>query len=420
MNFVWRSLRRLGVPEADCDDGCQRVWLVLARKLTSIEPGKVRSYLFSVVVRVASEMRRSTSRRPDVELDERLPDAALPDPERRLEQLRARAVLDDILASMSEELRTVFILFELEGSSSHEIAEILEIRRGTVKSRLRLARDAFQRGLDRYRARAQSPRPLPPVTSFSRSAAPRIAFGGLFMDPTRLVNATHEPLARGLIQSAATDVAPQLIHEHALRAALDLLATRGAAGLGTSSGTAAASFANATRSTGVTAKAGSVLHAASLLKLAVVLPLAAGAAVVTLQVAPRPPHLAAAQMAAALPPMPPPAFDGPPTPAPDDNETPGVPLPALAQPVGSHPVLATGSAQSTAAATLSTARAREPSSLLSDELRLITEARSALVDGNATAALALLSQHRARFPQGKLQIEADVLRQRARTLSRAH
>src|SRR5262245_2925581 len=62
MDFVWRSLRRLGVAEPDCDDGCQRVWVVLARKVLAIEPDKEKSFVFSVVVRVASEMRCSQRR----------------------------------------------------------------------------------------------------------------------------------------------------------------------------------------------------------------------------------------------------------------------------------------------------------------------------------------------------------------------
>ena len=57
-SFVWRSLHRLGVREADCADGCQRVWVVVARKLETIQSGKLESYLFSVLVRIASDMRR--------------------------------------------------------------------------------------------------------------------------------------------------------------------------------------------------------------------------------------------------------------------------------------------------------------------------------------------------------------------------
>jgi RNA polymerase sigma-70 factor (ECF subfamily) len=159
MDFVWRSLRRLGVAAVDCDDGCQRVWVVLAKKVAFIEPAKTRSYIFSVVVRVASEIRRSNGRHQHLELDERLPAPAVLDAEGLLEQKRAREVLDQVLAGLSWDLRTVFVMFELEGLSSPEIAEALGIRRGTVASRLRLAREAFQRGIERFRARTIAPPP---------------------------------------------------------------------------------------------------------------------------------------------------------------------------------------------------------------------------------------------------------------------
>jgi RNA polymerase sigma-70 factor (ECF subfamily) len=155
MDFVWRSLRRLGVAEADCDDGCQRVWVVLAQKLESIEPTKVRSYVFSVVVRVASEMRRNYRRHQHVEFDELCVEPGRPDAEGLVEQQRVRQLLDQILAGLSWDLRTVFVMYEIEGMSSPEIAEVLGISRGTVASRLRLGREAFQRSLQRYRARAR-------------------------------------------------------------------------------------------------------------------------------------------------------------------------------------------------------------------------------------------------------------------------
>lgn len=159
LDFVWRSLRRLGVAEADCDDGCQRVWVILARKLGSIEADKTRSYVFSVVVRVASEMRRASGRRQHqyVALDELELEPAGVDTEVLLEQKRHRELLDQVLAGLSWDLRTVFVMFELEGASSPEIADALGLRRGTVASRLRLARAEFQRGVLQAQRRALGP-----------------------------------------------------------------------------------------------------------------------------------------------------------------------------------------------------------------------------------------------------------------------
>jgi RNA polymerase sigma-70 factor, ECF subfamily len=157
MDFVWRSLRRLGVAEADCDDGCQRVWVVVARKVPAIEPVQEKSFIFSVVVRVASEMRRSQRRHQHVRLREDRFGSAAPDAELLLEQQSDLQTLDELLEGLSWELRTVFILFELEGMTSVEIAGVLGISRGTVASRLRLARDAFQRAVRRQHARQSGP-----------------------------------------------------------------------------------------------------------------------------------------------------------------------------------------------------------------------------------------------------------------------
>lgn len=160
MDFVWRSLLRLGVSEADCDDGCQRVWLVVANKAAAIEPGKVKSFIFSVVLRVASDMRRMQRRNEPVEFDERSPppgtSSGVVDAEAIMEKQRGWRLLDQLLSTMSWELRTVFIMYELEGMSSVEIAEALGLNRGTVASRLRLARDAFQRGARRYQAQSET------------------------------------------------------------------------------------------------------------------------------------------------------------------------------------------------------------------------------------------------------------------------
>lgn len=176
MDFVWRALRRLGVPESDCDDGCQRVWLVLNRKLDNIEFGKERSYIFSVAVRIASEMRRAGARRAESPFSEATPtgpDSQFPsweqatdrsNPEGQLQRRQACEALDLILSLMSLELRAVFVMFELEGFSSPEIAQTLGVSRGTVASRLRLARVVFEREVARMEANAEQRARVPSPT----------------------------------------------------------------------------------------------------------------------------------------------------------------------------------------------------------------------------------------------------------------
>jgi len=54
---------------------------------------------------------------------------------------------------MPEELSSVFVLFELEGMTSIEIAALLEIPVGTAASRLRRAREHFEACVKRASAR---------------------------------------------------------------------------------------------------------------------------------------------------------------------------------------------------------------------------------------------------------------------------
>jgi RNA polymerase sigma-70 factor (ECF subfamily) len=62
-------------------------------------------------------------------------------------------VLDGLLASLSDDAREVFVLFELEAMSTAGIAQALSLPMGTVASRLRRAREEFDAATKRFRAR---------------------------------------------------------------------------------------------------------------------------------------------------------------------------------------------------------------------------------------------------------------------------
>ena len=143
---LWRFLRRLGIREGDVDDAVQEVILVLARRLGQVELGRERSFVFSTAFRIASDMRRRAKRRRLLEeaaLHE--PSSAELDPEASAEQRRLALLLARVLEELPLGLRAVFVLFELEDFTMAEIAQTLGLPPGTVASRLRRGREAFER-----------------------------------------------------------------------------------------------------------------------------------------------------------------------------------------------------------------------------------------------------------------------------------
>ncbi len=154
--FVWRSLRRLGVPESDVADSTQDVFLVVHRRLVEFEGrSKMTTWLFGICLRVARDRKRlaHNRRRSDddspleLAVDESVDIAG--DAERR----QGMRLLEALLDMLSQEQREVFTAFELEGLSGEAIGEALGIPIGTVHSRLRLAREAFERNMKRLKAR---------------------------------------------------------------------------------------------------------------------------------------------------------------------------------------------------------------------------------------------------------------------------
>ena len=146
--LIWRLLRRLGLPSASADDAAQQVFLIAAERLDDIVDGKERAFAYGTALRVAQQARRRRSReQTHVEIELVSADA---DPERAAQQQRARANLDAVLEELPLQLRTVFVLFELEGLTSPEIASLTELPLGTVASRIRRARELFRKLVKRH------------------------------------------------------------------------------------------------------------------------------------------------------------------------------------------------------------------------------------------------------------------------------
>lgn len=155
-DFVWRSVRRLGVHPPSTDDVVQDTFLIAYRKLSSFEGrSTLRSWLFGIARRVVSDHRRSKRRRPEAELSEggTLRTETADGPHAMTAAREAAAMLQHFLESLPEEQREVFVAVEIEQMSAPEFEAASGVKLNTVYSRLRLARAAFERAADQHRQR---------------------------------------------------------------------------------------------------------------------------------------------------------------------------------------------------------------------------------------------------------------------------
>jgi RNA polymerase sigma factor (sigma-70 family) len=120
------------------DDAMQETFVAVLRSLSSLrEPAAVRGWVRRIAVREA--VRAASSR--EVVAD--LTDAQLP--EVRPDDVAAAVDIGQVLAALSPANRAVLVLRDLDGLSEAEVAEILKVPEGTVKSRLHRARREFAR-----------------------------------------------------------------------------------------------------------------------------------------------------------------------------------------------------------------------------------------------------------------------------------
>jgi RNA polymerase sigma-70 factor, ECF subfamily len=159
-DFVWRNVRRLGVPEAAVDDAVQEVFLVVHRRLAEFEGrSSVKTWLFGILARVAGDHRRALRRKSphargagdaveaDLIADER------ESPHDRTARKEGVQLLHKLLSALDDDKRAVLVLAELEQMTAPEIAESLGLNLNTVYARLRAARRDFELAVLRARAR---------------------------------------------------------------------------------------------------------------------------------------------------------------------------------------------------------------------------------------------------------------------------
>jgi RNA polymerase sigma-70 factor (ECF subfamily) len=142
----------------DAEDAAQDVFLKAFQALSKFRPGaSLYTWLYRIATNTCIDYKRKpvfeslfgTSGEGERLVHDRASDA--PSPEKLYQSKQINKALQENLGRLSPKLRAIIILKEVEELSYEEIADILEISMGTVKSRIARARDELQRLLQKFR-----------------------------------------------------------------------------------------------------------------------------------------------------------------------------------------------------------------------------------------------------------------------------
>jgi RNA polymerase sigma-70 factor (ECF subfamily) len=158
---VVRWIRAFGGLDADLEDLAQETFVVVRRQLPKFDGTNLAGWLYRITQRTVKDyregawFRRALRKRDDDKHALRESVAPQPDPSQVLERREAIRVLTQLLAKISEAHRRAFILFEIEGYTGEEIAQLEDLPLNTVWSRLHHARKELYMLIDQARTQGR-------------------------------------------------------------------------------------------------------------------------------------------------------------------------------------------------------------------------------------------------------------------------
>jgi len=153
---VYNLARYILRDEASADDATQEAFIAAYRALGDFRGGSFRAWLMRIVTNACYDQLRLQKRRPIVSWDdfEDMDEDTNPhlvdhreSPEERLQRGELGALLDRALAGLPQEQRIVLVLVDRLGYAYEEVAQVLNMHIGTVKSRLFRARARMREAL---------------------------------------------------------------------------------------------------------------------------------------------------------------------------------------------------------------------------------------------------------------------------------
>jgi RNA polymerase sigma-70 factor (ECF subfamily) len=147
-DFVWRSLRLLGVDEHALEDATQDTFSVVSRQLAGFEGrSALKTWLFAILQRVAANYRRQRRRKqaPLTPLGDAPSREATP--QAHAEAAEAARAIESFCAALPPERRALFVLAVIEDLPATEIATTLGMPITKVYSRVHALREGLKRAL---------------------------------------------------------------------------------------------------------------------------------------------------------------------------------------------------------------------------------------------------------------------------------
>ncbi|NLW51582.1 MAG: sigma-70 family RNA polymerase sigma factor [Candidatus Brocadiaceae bacterium] len=155
-DYIFNAVFHLLGNAVDAEDISQEVFLRAFRHLNDFEGrARFRTWLYGIMLNAVRSFWRRRTLRGTVSLDGGGEGAPLPDPpgptdgpdaaadrRERVEAVRAA------IGALDEESREIVVLRDIKGLAYEELAEVLRIPVGTVKSRLHRARTALRKALE--------------------------------------------------------------------------------------------------------------------------------------------------------------------------------------------------------------------------------------------------------------------------------
>ncbi|MDI6830471.1 MAG: sigma-70 family RNA polymerase sigma factor [Actinomycetota bacterium] len=147
MNMAYRLLGNRN----DAGDVCQEVFVLLLRKLGSFRgEAKFSTWLYRVSLNACHDYARRSRRNVSLsespgddlpEIEQRLADDGLEAPEASMERAEVQKAVREAISRLPYKFKEIIYLHDISGYNYKEVAEILDISLGTVKSRLNRARN---------------------------------------------------------------------------------------------------------------------------------------------------------------------------------------------------------------------------------------------------------------------------------------